>query len=90
MAKPGDYDLTDEEVTELDPDKAAARDAEEVAIGLPDLPGKTRLPEYAMNTPDHPPDDDAPDSMTEAVMRNLRIGAGSDEDEDREGEEGGR
>lgn len=69
------YDLTDEEVTELDP-----KDADkpvETNIGLPDLPGKSLMNESQMNIPDHPPDGSAPDSMTKAVMENMRVGAGS-------------
>ncbi|MFN7945281.1 MAG: hypothetical protein U0Z53_08015 [Blastocatellia bacterium] len=79
------YDLTDEEVTELDPlnaDKPA-----ETSIGLPDLPGKSLMPEYEMNISDHPPDGSAPDSLTGAVMENLRVGAGINDRNDEEADQ---
>jgi hypothetical protein len=52
-------------------------------IGLPNLPGKTRLAED-LNVTTFPPSPDAPDSMTEAVMENLRVGVGVAPDEEQE------
>jgi hypothetical protein len=66
---PANYNLTDEEVTELDP-QAAAQGA-----GLPDTPGKSRVPPQA-DVPTAPPNGGEPDSMTGAVMEGLRVGAG--------------
>jgi hypothetical protein len=75
---PANYNLTDEEVTELNPQGAAQ------GAGLPDTPGKWRVPAQA-DVPSAPPNGDEPDSMTGAVMENLRVGAGgADEAADRE------
>ncbi len=74
MPRTTDDNLTDEEVTELDPQQADR--PVETTIGLPDLPGKSLMREYEMNISAHPPDDSAPDSLTGAVMENLRVGAG--------------
>src|SRR2546421_635867 len=59
MSQTTSYDLTDEEVTELNPNDAIANDAGEEAIGLPDLPGKSLLSESQMNIPVHSSDHDA-------------------------------
>ncbi|HZS07805.1 MAG TPA: hypothetical protein VFD58_23420 [Blastocatellia bacterium] len=80
--------LTDKETSQPDPDDAGATNAGEEAIGLPDLPGKSRLAEHQLNIPDYPPDEGAPDSMTGAVMENLRVGAGiANSEDEREDEE---
>jgi hypothetical protein len=82
MAQTKKSNLKDEEQAEIEPENVEEQWPQEIPIGLPDLPGKSRLPEYAVNIPDHPPDEDAPDSMTEAVMENLRIGPGVAEEEE--------
>ncbi len=81
--------LTDAEVTEFDADEIGAHQLEAETIGLPDLPGKSRLDEREMDMPLHPPAGNAPDSMTEAVMESLRVGVGvapADEDAQEEDE----
>jgi len=79
--------LTDEEVTELNVDRVGENELEAVNIGLPDTPGKSRLSENEMNLAIFPPDGEAPDSLTKAVMDNLRVGAGIARDENEVDEE---
>jgi hypothetical protein len=76
MQTRSDNDPAEQGISQLNPEELGDDPIEAADIGLPDLPGKTRLPEEAMNIPAHPPDADAPDSMTEAVMENLRVGVG--------------
>lgn len=74
-------ELSDEEVTEFDQEEIGANQLEAEDIGLPDLPGKSRLDEVAMDIPIHPPSPEAPDSMTEAVMESMRVGVGTSQEE---------
>jgi hypothetical protein len=79
-------DFSDQAITEIDPDEAAINQYETDTIGLPDLPGKTSLSEAELNLADRPPLNDAPDSLTGAVMENLRVGAGAAPDTPNEDE----
>lgn len=90
MASRPSPDLTDEEVTELNPNEVAANQFEADNIGLPDLPGKSHFPEQSMEAGGIPLTGQA-DSMTQAVMDNLRVGVGitEGEEEDRNEEETG-
>ena len=64
-------------VSELNPAEIEDNPIEAGNSGLPDLPGKARFAEEEMNIPGHLTQSDAPDSMTEAVMENLRVGVGA-------------
>ncbi|HYE74711.1 MAG TPA: hypothetical protein VEF04_15330 [Blastocatellia bacterium] len=75
-------ELTDEEVTELNTQEAASNQYEAEGIGLPDLPGKSDFRTEEMPVLGQ----DTADSSTEAVMKNLRVGAGSPESDQEEQE----
>lgn len=90
MANRTSPDLADEEVTELNPNDVAANQLEAETIGLPDLPGKSRLSEQGIDAGGLSLTGEA-DSMTKAVMDNLRVGVGATtgEEEDRNEDEAG-
>jgi hypothetical protein len=72
-----DDEFTEEEIAELAPVKIGRELLEVGNVGLPDLPGKTVLTENELSIATAPSLPDAPDSMTEAVIENLRVGAGA-------------
>ena len=70
-------DLADQDISDLNSEEIGDDLFEAGNVGLPDLPGKTQLGEDELNIATAPSLPDSPDSMTEAVMENLRVGVGA-------------